>query len=59
MFAKEVINKLHNPDKLIPPAPHYPYWRYFCPDCQTWWESELQRTRFVVDCPDCHSKGKG
>lgn len=56
MLDRATIDKMRNPGKLIPPAPHYPYWRLFCPDCQQWWESELYRYHYVVPCPDCQVK---
>jgi len=52
-FNQETIARMRNPERALPPAPHYPYWRYFCPVCQEWWEGELFHEHFVVPCPDC------
>lgn len=55
-LTEEQIAKLRNPDKLLPPAPHYPDWVYFCLVCQRWWEGELYHNHFVVTCPECQEK---
>jgi len=57
-LTPEQLDQLRNPDKLLPPFPHFPYWRYFCPNCQDWWEGELYHEHFVVTCPDCQGKEK-
>ncbi len=49
---------MSNAYKPLPPAPHYPYWRYYCPSCLEFWESELYRDNFVLICPDCFEKEK-
>ncbi len=52
-IPKEMIDKMRNPEVSMPPAPHYPNWIMFCPDCQNWWESELYHYHYVVTCFDC------
>jgi len=43
--------------KEIPPAPHYPNWRYLCPRCQQFWESPIFRRHFIQECPQCVIRG--
>ncbi len=41
---------------MIPPAPHYPYFRYLCPACEKWWEREITAEDFVLICPPCREE---
>ena len=39
----------------IPPTPHYPNWRYLCPACKEFWETDKRLDDFRLICPSCES----
>jgi len=41
---------------MIPPDPHYPYFRYLCPTCEKFWEREISAEDFVLECSSCRER---
>lgn len=40
------------------PSPHYPNWRYTCPECLQAWESANRYASAFTVCPRCFHGGK-
>jgi len=38
---------------VIPPTPHYPFWRYLCPRCKKFWEDSIKFPDFRQHCVEC------
>ena len=52
-LGKEILGETKNHPLLIPPTPHYPYWRYLCPFCKKNWEMEEKCINGIEPCPEC------
>tara|TARA_Y100000310_G_scaffold97802_1_gene95444 strand:+ start:2754 stop:2978 length:225 start_codon:yes stop_codon:yes gene_type:complete len=42
--------------QMIPPTPHYPFWRYLCPLCRKFWEQREKLQDFRQYCEVCQTK---
>jgi hypothetical protein len=52
-LTEEQRAKMLNPIQPTLPIPHYPLWRFFCPQCGSFWESEKYHESYFTLCPDC------
>lgn len=55
-LGKGILGESQHDVHVIPPAPHYPFWRYLCPNCMKFWEQSSKFPDFRQYCVECNSQ---